>query len=333
MLFILWHHKKIPMTKSIDWDTRIGRRVRLRDLHILLTVVQRGSMAKAAAHLGISQPAVSEAIADLEAALGVRLLDRNRRGIEPTACGASLLKRGHAVFDELRQGIKEIESLTDPAAGDVRIACPESIAAGFLAPVLERLSVKYPRLTLHVAQANTPTLEFPELQTRQVDLVLARLAKPPSEVSLTKNLKAEVLFNDRLCLAAGLQSQWARRRKISLAELVNEPWIIMPLDAPGGVSFVDLFQLNGLKVPKASVTTFSIHLRSRLATAGRFITALPESVLRFYAGPSSLRVLPIELPLPKWPVAIVTLENRSVNPAARLFIECAREVAKSIRRS
>jgi DNA-binding transcriptional LysR family regulator len=318
------------MIKSADWDARIGRRLRLRDLHILLTVVQRRSMAKAAVHLGISQPAVSEAIADLEAALGVRLLDRNRRGIEPTACGAALLKRGHAVFDELRQGVKEIESLTDPTAGDVRIACPESIAAGFLALVLERLSRKYPRLTVYVAQTNTPTVEFPELQTREIDLVLARLAKPPSDGYLTKNLKAEVLFNDRLCLAVGLQSQWARRRKISLAELVNEPWIIMPLGAPGGISLVDLFQRNGLEVPKVSVTTFSIHLRNRLAAAGRFITALPESVMRFYSEPSSLRVLPIELPLPKWPVAVVTLENRSVSPAARLFVESAREVAKSI---
>ena len=104
------------MQKSVDWDARIGRRVRLRELHILLIVVQSGSMAKAAEHLGISQPAVSEAIADLEAALNVRLLDRSRRGVEPTAYGGALLKYGRAAFDELRQGIKEIEFLSDPTA-------------------------------------------------------------------------------------------------------------------------------------------------------------------------------------------------------------------------
>src|SRR3981189_723809 len=98
----------MPMRKDLDWDSRIGRRVRLRDLHVLMTVVQCGSMAQAGTHLGISQPAVSEAIADLEAALGVRLLDRSRRGIGPTAHGAVLLKYGRAAFDELRQGIKEI---------------------------------------------------------------------------------------------------------------------------------------------------------------------------------------------------------------------------------
>ena len=113
-----------------DWQSRIGRRLRLRDLHILSTVVQWGSMAKAASGLAMSQPAVSEAIASLEAALGVRLLDRTPRGVEPTLYASALLKRGLVVFDELRQGIKEIEFLADPTAGEVRIGCIESLTAG-----------------------------------------------------------------------------------------------------------------------------------------------------------------------------------------------------------
>src|SRR5688572_9582099 len=116
------------MEKAIPhWETRIGRRLRLRDLHILSTVVQWGSMAKAASHLAMSQPAVSEAIAKLEDALRVRLLDRTSRGIEPTLYARALLKRGHVVFDELRQGIRDIESLADPSAGEVRIASPETV--------------------------------------------------------------------------------------------------------------------------------------------------------------------------------------------------------------
>src|SRR5215472_17175052 len=92
-----------------NWDNRIGRRLKLRDLHILSTVVQWGSMAKGAAHLGMSQPAVSEAIATLEDALRVRLLDRSPRGIEPTIYASALLKRGHVIFDELRQGLQDID--------------------------------------------------------------------------------------------------------------------------------------------------------------------------------------------------------------------------------
>src|SRR5258708_39162612 len=90
------------MLRKIDWESQIGRRLRLRDLHVFHTVVQHHSMAKAAVVLGVSQPAVSEVIADLEHALGVRLLDRSPHGIEPTQYGNALLKRGIAVFDELK---------------------------------------------------------------------------------------------------------------------------------------------------------------------------------------------------------------------------------------
>lgn len=103
------------------WENRIGRRLRLRDLHILSVVVQWGSMAKAATHLAMSQPAVSEAIASLEATLRVRLLDRSSRGIEPTIYARALMKRGDAVFDELREGPggPGVGRGTDRVAGDV----------------------------------------------------------------------------------------------------------------------------------------------------------------------------------------------------------------------
>src|ERR1700752_244212 len=98
-------------TAPKDWENRIGRHLRLRDLHILSAVVQWGSMAKAATHLSMTQPAVSDAIANLEDTIGVRLLDRSPRGVEPTIYANALLKRGLVVFDELRQGIRDIEFL------------------------------------------------------------------------------------------------------------------------------------------------------------------------------------------------------------------------------
>ena len=99
------------------WESRIGRRLKLRDLHVLFAVVQWGSMAGAARNLAMSQPAVSKVIADLEAVLRVRLLDRSSRGIEPTIYAHALLKRGHVAFDELMQGIRDIEFLADPTSG------------------------------------------------------------------------------------------------------------------------------------------------------------------------------------------------------------------------
>src|SRR4029077_9310790 len=128
------------MAKTLDWDSRIGRRVRLRDLHILFAVVQHGSMAKAGVHLGMSQSAVSQAIAAIEHAVRVPLLDRTSKGVTPTIYGSALLHHGSAAFDELRRGVQAIEELADPATGEVRIATAEATAAAVLPPVIERLS-------------------------------------------------------------------------------------------------------------------------------------------------------------------------------------------------
>src|SRR5690242_506623 len=101
----------------MPWDARTSRRFKLRELEILMAVVAAGGMRKAAEHLHLSQPAVSKAVADLEHTLGVTLLDRSPRGIEPTQYGTALIKRGVAVFDELKQSVQDIEFLADPQSG------------------------------------------------------------------------------------------------------------------------------------------------------------------------------------------------------------------------
>jgi DNA-binding transcriptional LysR family regulator len=164
------------MPRSAEhWDNRIGKRLRLRDLHVLLTVVQHGSMAKAAQHLAVSQPAVSKAICDLEHTLGVQLLDRSPRGVEPTLYGGALVKRGLTVFDELRQGVGEIEFMANPSVGEVRVACFEWVLATLMPPVIERLSKQHPGVVAHVSQHSAATLDFHELRERNIDLLIGRL--------------------------------------------------------------------------------------------------------------------------------------------------------------
>ena len=162
------------MAKAAPTD-HIGRRVKLRELYILSAVVERGSMAKAATYLTMSQPAVSEAIASLEETLKVRLLDRGSRGIQPTIYAQALLRRSTVVFDELSQGLRDIEYLADPATGEVRIGCPKSLAAGFVPAMIDEFSRRHPQVTFHVTDANIAALEFRELRERKVHLMLGRV--------------------------------------------------------------------------------------------------------------------------------------------------------------
>jgi len=311
----------------LDLDSRLGRRLRLRDLQILSCVTEWGSMAKAALHLGVSQPSVSEAIANLEAALAVRLLDRSPRGVEPTIYANALLKRGLVVFDELRQGIKDIEFLADPATGEVRIGCPESMAAGFVPAIVDRFSRKYPAAVFHLFDANTGSLEFKELRERSVDLMIGRISRPLTE---DDDVNVEILFDDPFSVVAGAKSRWVSRRKIDLAELVDEPWIFVQ---PNNVVYslvVEAFGARGLAVPRAKVYSNSMHVRMHLLATGRFLTVHARSVLQHNANRWSLKALRVDFGVQQLPVAIVTLKKRTLNPVAQRFIEYARAVTKSM---
>jgi DNA-binding transcriptional LysR family regulator len=308
-----------------DWENRIGRRLKLRDLHILSAVVQWGRMAKAAKHLSMTQPAVSDAIATLEDTLGVRLLDRSSKGVEPTIYAAVLLKRGLVVFDELRQGIRDIEFLANPKAGEVRVGCPEAMAVGLVPAIIDRLSRRYPRIDVHVVHAETATLELRELRERDVDLLIGRILGP-----LHDDIHADVLFEERRFVVAGARSRWAGRRKLALSELAHESWILDPSNAASTPLITAAFRAHGLELPRRNVTSFSLHVRTHLLATGRFLAIMSDSTLRFRAKPWSVKVLPVDLGVPPLEVAIFTLKNRTLSPAGKLFIECAREVAKPL---
>jgi len=302
---------------TADTTDHIGRRFKLRQLYILSAVVERGSMAKAASHLAMSQPAVSEAIASLEGTLKVRLLERGSRGIEPTIYAQALLKRGTVVFDELSQGLRDIEYLADPATGEVRIGCPESLAAGFVPAMIDAFSRRHPQVEFHVTDTNVAALEFRELRERKVDLMLGRVSKAFAD----DEIDVDNLFNDRLLVVASRESRWARRRTISPAELVNEPWILAPPSNLVRELFIEAFRAHRLEAPRAKVTSNSMNVRMHLLASGRFLTFIAESLLHQNAKRWSLKALPVDLGTQQLTVAVATLRNRTLSPTARLFLD------------
>jgi DNA-binding transcriptional LysR family regulator len=310
----------------MDETDRIERRLKLHDLRVLMSVVEQGSMGKAAELLATSQPAVSRAIADLEHSLGVRLLDRGPRGIAPTPYGRAFIKRGVAVFDELKQGVKDIEYLSDPTAGEVRIGAPIGLA-GFLSLLIDRLARRHPRVVCHLITGEG-TIPFRALEARDVDLVITRIVTPIAE----DHMHAEVLFEVSRVVMAATGNPWSRRRRVALADLMNEPWTLPAPDSLPGRMATDDFRAAGLDVPRTTVVTFTDVARVALVAKGRFLTIAGKIAIEFAGGHTAIKVLPIELAKFHGFAGIVTLKNRTLTPVAQLFIDCAREVAKPLAR-
>jgi DNA-binding transcriptional LysR family regulator len=316
------------MAKINDWHGHIGRRLKLRDLYVFFAVVQHGSLAKAASYLGVTHPAVSQLIAELEHSLGVQLLDRGSRGVTPTIYGRALLSRSRAAFDELRQGIRDIEFLSDPAVGEVKIGCPEGIEV-IMVPVIETFSQKYPGVSLDIHVEELETLAA-KLRERSLDFVVQLLRGPPTpDNPLFDEINAEILFEDEMVIAAGQQSRWARRRKIDLAELVDEQWILSAHPSWNHTILSEAFRIRGLPMPKVVVKTFSTYIRTNLVASNRFLATFPKSVARFYAERFALKTLPVNLPARPWPVAVLTLKNRTLSPVVDHFLDDIRAFVRT----
>jgi DNA-binding transcriptional LysR family regulator len=317
------------MPRKLDSDSQIGRRLTLRDLHLFFTVAQHGSMAKAASQLGISQPSVSEVIAHLEQTLGARLFDRRPRGVETTMYGEALLTRTRAVFDELRQGIKDIELLGDPAGGEVRIGCAVVALSTFLRPVIDRFSEAFPGVVLRVA--NVPAVvPYTGLRERRDDVLLQWCTGLFSIDNLGSDVKVEFLFDDPLVVVAGPRTRWASRRKIDLADLVGERWILGPPNTANSLDIMEAFRKRGLPAPNVAMESLSVSLRTYLLATGRFITAMPRSA----ASQSPVKILPVDLPdRPRRQFAVFTLKDRTVSPVVDRFIAHLRDFARSMPKS
>src|SRR5215475_13762194 len=219
---------------------RVGRRMTLHDLRVLMVVVQAGSMNKAAALLNTTQPAISRSIGELERTVGVSLLERNPKGVEPTAYGRALLDGGAAAFDDLRQAVKNIEFLADPTVGEVRVGTHNPMIAGLIPTLFDRLHKKHPGISVHVVSVPTDSQQFRVLRERKIDLLLGRMTPP-----IDDDIDTELLFHDRAIVVAGPNSKWAHRRRIELSELASESWCLPSLETTIGRAVATAFRACG----------------------------------------------------------------------------------------
>ena len=268
---------------------RLGRRVKLHDLHVLMTVAQAGSMSRAAQLLNTTQPAISRSIADLEQTIGVRLLDRGRHGVEPTEYGRALLAGGVAMFDDLRQAVKNIEFLADPTIGEVRVGTHDPMIVGLLPAIFDQLHRKYAGISISVTPTLGGTQQYRDLRERKVDLFLGRMTLPVED-----DIHAETLFYDRVLVVAGPKSRWSHRRKVELSQLADDHWCLPPPDSTIGSLVADAFRGPGMKFPPKGVAWGVASLVCALLPRGPICVFYPPHCCD--SGPSSAAENPASEP-------------------------------------
>jgi DNA-binding transcriptional LysR family regulator len=308
--------------KSVD---AIVRRVTLRELRLLAVIARSGSILKAAQEVGLTQPAVSKSLADLEETLGVRLFDRTNRGVEPTPHGSVFIRRALAVFDEMRHGVEELNFLTDSTGGEIRGGGTPTMCGGFLSHAVASMELERPGIRYKLVELESERLAA-EVQARLIDIGIGRepLVRSDGELSF------ERLFDDPLYVVAGADHPLARRRRITLADLANQRWVLPMPETPVSGQLRAAFERQGAPMPESIVASMSVLVRYELLSTNRFLTVLYGSMLQFGSMPSNLRILPVELSA-RLPIGFYKLNGRTLSPATELFIASMQNLAMRMR--
>ena len=198
------------------------------------------------------------------------------------------------------------------------------IAAGPVLAVINRLTRRYPRIVFNIPTTGTAPEFYRGLMERTIDIAITRVIGPLDE----EVLRVETLFDDALVVAAGARNPWTRRRKIKLAELMDEHWVLPTPDSFTMMLAAEAFHASGLELPHAAVVTASLNLRNRLLTIGNFLT-----IIHGFAGKSTTLKPLLILPGTQRPFAIITLKKRLLSPLAEYFIANMRSIAKPFAKS
>lgn len=305
------------------------RRVRLRDLETLIAVAQAGGIRRAAAALHLSQPAVSKAMQELEDVLGVRLFERGRRGVEATMFGEALVRRARAVVDELHNALVELDWLSDPDSGEVRVGGGDTQQAGVLAATVRHLMDRHPRMSFVLESAQAAELVRDYLPQRLVDIAVVR----PLTTPLPADIDGQALYYEQLRVVAGPGHPLVGRRRVRLSDLMDERWILSRNEVMPDAPVPSAFAAAGLPMPKRIVISGTVALRESLLVQGGYVTCVPHTLLHFIRTERRFRVLPVDLPPWSSPTLLMTLRGRTLAPAAMRFIETLWAISRPLRSS
>lgn len=303
----------IPSTTGLI--QRLPRHLKMNELRVFVAVLEHRSFRKAAAVMHLSQPAVTKAIAGLEATLGFKLFDRVANGVEPTVHGRSFAPRAVAVFDELRRAAQDLTLLSSGAQGSLRVGTVPMPAIPFLPVAINRLIDAHPGVFLSVVEERETEL-LDRLRKRDIEIAILRLAL----VEPGDDMQAVPLFNEKLCVIANKGHPLATRRGLQWAELLEQRWVMPPADCFFYEHVQRTLDRLDMPMPRHVVEAMSIQMQFGLVLHAGMLSFGMRSQISFAPGREFLVRLPFDLPVTGNHVSAVMLKSHAPSPLAQQLL-------------
>ena len=294
----------------------------LRHLRNMLAVIEEGSLGKAAQRLNVSQPALTKSIQRLEEHLGVRLFERDSRGMKPTMYADNLKGYAKAACVGMAEAESRIRALRNGTEGSIKIAAPPLIATEFLPPLLVRLAIERPNLQTQIVSQNKDL--FTDLLEGQFNIVVAMLYDELPSEGLTKHW----LFDDRLVLVMRAKHPLARRKKLGLKDLLDEKWVFTAGDTWSNRRMRLYFEQSGIPIPKARMESRNPAVLKSVIGISDHIGIISRLGVESELANQSLKSIELNSPLMQRPIGIVLREGEPISPAIKSFISIAEELGK-----
>ncbi|MBU4611101.1 LysR family transcriptional regulator [Achromobacter sp. GG226] len=300
----------------MDWT----RRLSLRHFDTLVRIADAGNLTRAASAMGISQPALSKWLRQLEADTGVPLFHRQPRGVTPTEYGAAFIARARLVLNEMARTGTLLADMASGGTGMLAIGATPVALTDLLPEAIHRFQQRRPRVRIQVVDGSLDTL-LPALESGQLDFVLSRLDRAGGE-----HVAQEVLYEENIALVAGPDHPLAGRPRVTWAQALAYPWVGPPAHSPLRAELDQELALAGQPHPQMRVETASTVLVVSLLQRGQMLAVISRRPALHFAAIGSLSIL--DLPIQrKSQVGLIWRRERQTEPLLDTMREVLREVA------
>jgi DNA-binding transcriptional LysR family regulator len=299
--------------------------MKLIQLRNFAAVIEAGTFRQAAANLHLSQSSISKSLQQLEDEIGAKILHRGARGVVPTAAGDALLVRAKIIEAELRHARNDVQMIQGAQVGHICVTASPTVAMGLLPRALIAFQRTRPRVSFRISEAVYPDM-LPAIRNGEVDVAICLVpARPRDEalnfVSLVKDRVVPVVRADHPFISA---------RKLKLADLLDLDWIIYRRSHTGLDVFEQTFVSNRLPLPKSTIECTSFACARALVENGDYVTLMPSQL--FFGGrkPSSIALLELDSPMPRWQVAMISRAKHELSAICVAFLDEIERIATGI---